>query len=75
MTTRRELTEAVAERYRRSDRSNKRDMLHEFVQASGRAATRSVQRGVRCMRPAVLCCSDFIFMTFALVHYRRTLDR
>ena len=35
MTTRRELTEAVGERYRRSDRNEKREILDEFVQVTG----------------------------------------
>jgi hypothetical protein len=35
MTTRRELTEAVGERYRRSERSEKRQILDEFIQLTG----------------------------------------
>lgn len=35
MTIRRELTEAVGERYRRSDRNEKREILDEFVQVTG----------------------------------------
>ncbi|MGF6478228.1 integrase catalytic domain-containing protein [Paraburkholderia sp. JPY419] len=35
MTTRRELTEAVGERYRRSDRNDKREILDEFVRVTG----------------------------------------
>ncbi len=35
MRTRRELIEAVGERYRRSDRSEKRAILDEFVQVTG----------------------------------------
>jgi hypothetical protein len=35
MTTRRELTEAVGERYRRSDRNEKRQILDEFIQLTG----------------------------------------
>jgi hypothetical protein len=35
MTTRRELTEAVGERYRRSERNEKRQILDEFVEVTG----------------------------------------
>jgi len=35
MTTRRELIEAVGERYRRSDRKDKRQILDEFVELTG----------------------------------------
>ncbi|WP_227749487.1 integrase catalytic domain-containing protein [Paraburkholderia atlantica] len=35
MTTRRELTEAVGERYRRSDRTEKRQILDEFIELTG----------------------------------------
>ena len=35
MTTRRELIEAVGERYRRSDRSGKRQILDEFLKLTG----------------------------------------
>ncbi|KVD76698.1 integrase [Burkholderia ubonensis] len=35
MTTRRELTEAVGERYRRSDRNEKRKILDEFLELTG----------------------------------------
>ena len=35
MTTRRELTEAVGERYRRSDQNEKRQILDEFVELTG----------------------------------------
>ena len=34
-TTRRELIEAVGERYRRSDRNDKRQILDEFVELTG----------------------------------------
>jgi hypothetical protein len=37
MTTRRELTEAVGERYRRSDRTEKRQILDEFIELTGDA--------------------------------------
>ena len=35
MTTRQELTEAVGERYRRSDQNEKRQILDEFVELTG----------------------------------------
>jgi hypothetical protein len=35
MTTRRELTEAIGERYRRSDRNEKHQILDEFVALTG----------------------------------------
>ncbi|MGF6978119.1 hypothetical protein QFZ94_006634 [Paraburkholderia sp. JPY465] len=35
MTTRRELTDAVGERYRRSDRTEKRQILDEFIELTG----------------------------------------
>lgn len=35
MTTRRELIEAVGERYRRSERKDKRQILNEFVELTG----------------------------------------
>ncbi|MEX3790537.1 transposase, partial [Paraburkholderia sp. BR14374] len=35
MTTRRELTEAVGERHRRSDRTEKRQILDEFIELTG----------------------------------------
>ncbi|WP_238327987.1 hypothetical protein [Paraburkholderia mimosarum] len=35
MKTRRELTEAVGERYRRSDRTEKRQILAEFIELTG----------------------------------------
>jgi len=35
MTTRRELIEAVGERYRRSERNGKRQILDEFVELTG----------------------------------------
>ncbi|MEX3690455.1 hypothetical protein AB3X91_16805 [Paraburkholderia sp. BR14263] len=35
MTTRSELTEAVGERYRRSDRTEKRQILAEFIELMG----------------------------------------
>ncbi|WP_260427180.1 hypothetical protein [Burkholderia stagnalis] len=35
MTTRRELPEAVGERYRRSDRNEKRKILDEFLELTG----------------------------------------
>ncbi|MEX3894406.1 transposase family protein [Paraburkholderia sp. BR10954] len=50
MTTRRELTEAVGERYRRSDRNDKREILDEFVQVTGYHRKHAIR--VLCREPA-----------------------
>jgi hypothetical protein len=49
MTTRRELTEAVGERYRRSDRNEKREILDEFVQVTGYHRKHAIR--VLCREP------------------------
>ncbi|XUW93438.1 hypothetical protein OH764_33085 (plasmid) [Burkholderia sp. M6-3] len=49
MTTRRELTEAVGERYRRSDRNEKREILDEFVQVTGYHRKHAIR--VLCRQP------------------------
>jgi hypothetical protein len=49
MTTRRELTEAVGERYRRSDRNEKREILDEFVQVAGYHCKHAIR--VLCREP------------------------
>ena len=49
MTTRRELTEAVGERYRRSDRNDKRQILDEFVELTGYHRKHAIR--VLCREP------------------------
>ncbi len=49
MTTRRELTEAVGERYRRSDRNEKREILDEFVRVTGYHRKHAIR--VLCREP------------------------
>jgi hypothetical protein len=49
MTTRQELTEAVGERYRRSDRNEKREILDEFVQVTGYHRKHAIR--VPCREP------------------------
>lgn len=49
MTTRRELTEAVGERYRRSDRNEKREILDEFVHVTGYHRKHAIR--VLCREP------------------------
>jgi hypothetical protein len=49
MTTRRELTEAVGERYRRSDRNDKRQIPDEFVQLTGYHRKHAIR--VLCREP------------------------
>jgi hypothetical protein len=49
MTTRRELTEAVGERYRRSDRDDKRQILDEFVELTGYHRKHAIR--VLCREP------------------------
>ncbi|MGT2476664.1 hypothetical protein [Paraburkholderia terrae] len=49
MTTRRELTEAVGERYRRSDRDEKRQILDEFIELTGYHRKHAIR--VLCREP------------------------
>ncbi|MFM0631532.1 transposase family protein [Paraburkholderia xenovorans] len=49
MATRRELTEAVGERYRRSDRNEKREILDEFVEVTGYHRKHAIR--VLCREP------------------------
>jgi len=49
MTTGRELTKAVGERYRRSDRNEKREILDEFVHVTGYHRKRAIR--VLCREP------------------------
>lgn len=53
MTTRRELTEAVGERYRRSGRNEKREILNEFVEVTGYHRKHAIR--VLCRYPPTLC--------------------
>jgi hypothetical protein len=49
MTTRRELTQAVGERYRRSDRNEKRQILDEFIELTGYHRKHAIR--VLCREP------------------------
>jgi hypothetical protein len=49
MTTRRELTEAVGERYRRSDRNEKHQILDEFIELTGYHRKHAIR--VLCREP------------------------
>ncbi|CAB3680723.1 integrase catalytic domain-containing protein [Trinickia soli] len=49
VTTRRELTEAVGERYRRSDRDEKRQILDEFIELTGYHRKHAIR--VLCREP------------------------
>ncbi|MFT0172055.1 integrase catalytic domain-containing protein [Paraburkholderia mimosarum] len=49
MTTRRELTDAVGERYRRSDRTEKRQILDEFIELTGYHRKHAIR--VLCREP------------------------
>lgn len=49
MTTRRELTEAVGERYRRSERKEKQQILDEFVELTGYHRKHAIR--VLCKEP------------------------
>jgi hypothetical protein len=49
MTTRQELTEAVGERYRRSDRTEKREILDEFIELTGYHRKHAIR--VLCREP------------------------
>jgi hypothetical protein len=49
MTTRRELTETVGERYRRSGRNEKRQILDEFIELTGYHRKHAIR--VLCREP------------------------
>ncbi|WP_236591656.1 hypothetical protein [Paraburkholderia metrosideri] len=51
MTTRQELTEAVGERYRRSDQNEKRQILDEFVEFTGYHRKHAIRVLCRELRP------------------------
>ncbi|SIT38794.1 hypothetical protein BN2476_190019 [Paraburkholderia piptadeniae] len=56
MTTRRELTEAVGERYRRSDRMEKRQILDEFIELTGYHRKHAIRVPCREAQPTRSSC-------------------